>query len=289
MSNKCFLNTLARSILLFILLVIVNTAITAPRLPPLSHTLTGKQFTGKFIWFDLATFEIDKEKEFYRSVFGWTFHPISKTNDQYAIISNGKRNVAGIFSIKSSAGAKPGALWIGLMSVVDPVKSVNLAKQSGGIVHTPPKYIANRGKYALIRDPEGALFGILKASSGDPPDGTVGIDEFLWMDLFVKDQKKAGDFYQKLANYEIESRDIQDGKRLVLNSFGRARAGIVPLPQDVDKAGWLPYVRVASIEATLKKVVAAGGFIMVPPQPDLYDGNLAIFSDPQGGVLGIIK
>jgi len=107
MPNKLFLNILAQSILLFILLVLVNSAIAAPMLPPLSHSLTGKQLTGKFVWFDLATFEIEKEKEFYGSVFGWTFHTISKTNDQYTIINNGKRNVAGIFSVKGSAGAKP--------------------------------------------------------------------------------------------------------------------------------------------------------------------------------------
>jgi predicted enzyme related to lactoylglutathione lyase len=48
-------------------------------------------------------------------------------------------------------------------------------------------------------------------------------------------------------------------------------------------------VRVADIGETLRRVEAAGGEVMVEPHPDLLDGNLAIFADPEGGVLGIVK
>ena len=110
------------------------------------------------------------------------------------------------------------------------------------------------------------------------------------MDLFVNNQKSAGDFYQKLVNYQIESKVTRSGvERLILKSFGHSRAAIVPLPEGVEKAGWLPYVRVDNVNATLEKIVAAGGQIKVAPQPELLDSNLAIFSDPQGGILGVVK
>lgn len=276
--------------LLFICLLLPLSSISAPVLPPLNSTPTGKQITGKFIWFDLATAEFEKQKRFYGAVFGWTFRSIGNADDDYTLIVNGDHNVAGMFAVKPKEGAKAGALWIGLMSTADPAKAVKTAEQGGGAVHTPPTTLAQRGTYALLRDPEGALFGVMKSDSGDPPDRATDIGDFLWMDLFANQPAKEGQFYQALAGYEVTKNEVKDNvDRLFLASHGKPRAGIVPLPDDANRAGWLPYVRVADVNETLKKVTDAGGYIMVAPDEDLLDGNLAIFSDPQGGVLGIVK
>ena len=250
----------------------------------------NEQLTGKFIWFDLATTELDKQKAFYGNVFGWKFRKVSSTEDMYTLASNGKADVAGMFSFKPREGASGGALWIGLMSTGDPAKAASIVANNGGSIHTKPKELAKRGTYAILRDAEGALFGVLKSDSGDPPDMEIEIGDFFWMDLFAKEPSKAAQFYQQLAGYEISKGEAKEGvERLLLTSHGKARAGIVPLPEDANRAGWLPYVRVDDVAATLKKVTDAGGFIMVPPAEDLLDGNLAIFADPQGGILGIVK
>jgi len=278
------------SLLLVMLLVPFQFAVSAPQLPPLNNPATNNQLSGKFVWFDLATTELDKQKAFYGNVFGWKFRTISNTDDMYTLVSNGEQDVAGMFSIKPREGAPVGALWIGLMSTDDPAKAVSIVESNGGSVHTKPKAIAKRGTYALLRDPEGALFGVLKSDSGDPPDMDAAIGDFLWMDLFAKEPSKAGQFYQQVAGYEITKGEAAENvERLVLTSHDKSRAGVVPLPDDANRAGWLPYVRVADIDATLKKITAAGGYIMVEPTPELLDGNLAIFVDPQGGVLGIVK
>ncbi|WP_455221324.1 VOC family protein [Kaarinaea lacus] len=276
--------------LLFVFFIFPLPSISAPLLPPLNSTPTGKQLTGKFIWFDLATDKLEKQKEFYSAVFGWTFRSIGNTGDDYTLIVNGDRNVAGMFAVKPKEGANAGALWIGLMSTTDPAKAVKTAEQGGGGVHTPPTTLAQRGTYALLRDPESALFGVMKSDSGDPPDRKTDIGDFLWMDLFANQPAKEGEFYKALAGYEITQKEVKDNvDRLFLTAYGKPRAGIVPLPEDANRAGWLPYVRIADVNETLKKVTDAGGYIMVAPDNDLLDGNLAIFSDPQGGVLGIVK
>ncbi|WP_455207005.1 VOC family protein [Kaarinaea lacus] len=275
-------------VLLFLPQLVMSES--APVLPPLNKAKTNEQLTGKFIWFDLATTEFEKQKAFYGAVFGWTFRSIGNTSDDYTLTVNGDHNVAGMFDVKPKEGAKVGALWIGLMSTDDPVKAVATVEQAGGAVHTPPTTLAQRGTYALLRDPEGALFGVMKSDSGDPPDETAQIGDFLWMDLFANQPMKAGQFYQQLAGYELSKGEAKEGvERIILASHGKYRAGIVPLPEDANRAGWLPYVRVADVNETLKKVTDAGGYIMVAPDEDLLDGNLAIFSDPQGGVLGIVK
>ena len=270
------------------LLFPVQFAISAPELPPLNSTNTGKQITGKFTWFELVTLDIEQQKQFYGAVFGWQFRTISKTGEQYTLIMNGERNIAGLFQVKPPQDVRIGALWIGLMSVTDPDKAVTTAKNAGGSVHTPVKALPQRGSYALLRDPEGALFGVLKSASGDPPDHDVPIGDFFWVDLFARDMQREAKFYQQLAGYEVTEND-KGVKRKLLRAQDEYRAGIVPLPEGANRSGWLPYVRVDNVAATLKKVEAAGGQIMVEPDKSLLNGNLAIFTDPQGGIMGIVK
>lgn len=265
-------------------------AVSAPLLPPLNSVNTGKAIPGKFIWFELASVDVDTQKKFYSAVFGWKFRTINPVDDEYTIIVNGERPIAGMFTIQPMEGTKAGARWIGLMSVPDPRQAVAAAKRAGGTVQSELANAPNRGSHALLRDPAGALFGVLKSDSGDPPDTTVNAGDFLWMDLFVPDQETAVKFYQQLVPYEIETRDTEYGaKRILLESANHYRAGILPLPKDVTHAGWLPYVRVTDLAATIKKVTDAGGHILVDPDEALLHGNLAIFADPQGGVLGIVK
>ena len=136
--NTKLLNNLVPTIIALGFLLASQCTLAAPVLPPLNKPATNNHLTGKFIWFDLAAIDLDKEKEFYHSVFGWEFQSINDSEDQYTIIRNGPKNIAGMFSIKPPEGATQGALWIGLMSVDDPVKASKEVEKEGGSVHTPP-------------------------------------------------------------------------------------------------------------------------------------------------------
>jgi predicted enzyme related to lactoylglutathione lyase len=269
--------------------MLTPTVLSAPVLPPLNDNPTNKQIPGKFIWFELASTKPDQLKKFYGDVFGWTFKTITSTNEEYALVRNGNHAIAGIFKSKPRSDVDFGALWIGMLSVPDPQKTVEIVTNSGGVVHTSPKAVPNRGTYALLRDPEGALFGVLKSDGGDPLDREIKNGDFLWLDLFAKDTQAASAFYKNLAGYEVTTDEIQGVKRVFLWAGDKYRAGIVPLPEGANRSGWLPYVKVEDVNVMLKKVEAAGGVVMVPPDKSLLDGNLAIFADPLGGIMGIIK
>jgi len=279
---------LAASMMLGGILMPLQWVSAAPLLPPINVTNSGKELPGKFIWFDLATVDIASQKKFYGDVFGWTYQPISQADSQYTIIKNGERNIAGMFQIKPPADAKAGALWISLMSVTDPDTAVAVTKKQGGSVQTPTTSLARRGTYALLRDPEGALFGVLKSDSGDPLDHDIQPGEFMWVDLFASDVQRAAKFYQQLAGYDVVSDDNHVHHEF-LRSSGKYRAGIVPRPEQANHSGWLPYIKVTDVAATLQKVTDAGGHIMVEPDDSLLNGNLAIFADPDGGIVGIVK
>jgi predicted enzyme related to lactoylglutathione lyase len=249
----------------------------------------GERLHGKFIWFELATDEPAAASRFYESVFGWRFRAVAGAPASYTIIESAGTRVAGMFERERPPGGERGALWLALISVSDPLAAVRYAEQNGGAVLAPAASFGGRGTHALLRDPEGAPVGVLRTQNGDPPDTPVADGDFFWVDLLARDAQHAAQFYAGLAGYEISERESAAGfTRLVLQSQGYARAGVVPLPQGLKQSGWLPYVLVTDVAATLQKVQAAQGTVLVQPRPELLDGNLAVIADPLGGVLGIV-
>ena len=262
----------------------------AERLPALNATPTDRYIPGKFVWFDLVTDDLAGTQRFYDAVFGWRFRPVEGAPESYVAIENGGTAIGGVFVPTRRGGSTAAARWIALMSVENIHRAVRYAGQNGGTVVVPPRTVAGRGTYALCRDPEGALFGLLTSETGDPEDSPVDPMDFFWMDLLARQPEKEAEFYRGLASYEVSAESLgTGGTRLMLASAGYARAGIVLLPPSVKEAGWLPYVLVGDVAAILRKVAQEGGTVLLAPRPELLNGNLAIIADPRGGVLGIVK
>jgi predicted enzyme related to lactoylglutathione lyase len=276
--------------LLAAFLVAAGAATPTPQLPAINEPATGLQLPGKFVWFDLATPALQEQQSFYGNIFGWSFESPVQTEDQYVLVLNHGRAIAGMFSYEPPGGEQDGATWISLMSVPDTERAAQVVKAHGGSVEIDPTRVAGRGRHALFRDPAGAIFGVLRSDSGDPPDVEVEVGDVLWVDLYARDIEQMVDFYGQLAPYEVNAREIADtipGKTLSID--GVLRGGMVAVDEEANRTAWVPYIRVADVSATLEKVEAGGGFAIVPPDERLLEGNLAVFVDPNGGVTGIIK
>lgn len=250
----------------------------------------GRQYhPGKFAGFDLVTDDLATASRFYGEVFGWTFRRADEKPGSYTYAELAGTPIAGIAQRPTPAGAQRNARWLVLISVTDPAKTLAYVKQQGGAVLVPLATVKGRGTHALFRDPDGAVFGVLKSEGGDRPDTPVADGDFFWVDLLARDPERAAAFYSGIAGYEVSPREDETVRRVVLSSEGYARAGIAPKPQAVQQPGWLPYVLVDDVGATLDKVKAAGGSVLVEPRKDVQDGNLAVIADPRGGVLGIVN
>jgi len=250
----------------------------------------GTRRPGKFVWFELVTDDPSAARSFYQSVFGWSFREVPGAAASYTVIENAGDRVAGMFTHARQQASARGARWLTLISVPDVAAAAKYTSQHGGGVVSPPLSLGGRGTHALLRDSEGALFGVLRTQGGDPADTPVPDGDFFWIDLLARDPARAAQFYSGLAGYEVSVRESDAGlQRLVLQSQGYARAGIVPLPAALKEAGWLPYVLVNDVAATLEKVTAAQGRVLLKPDARVLDGNLAVIADPLGGVVGIVN
>lgn len=283
----------ALSLRLFLLLVLLPglaSGQAAPTLPALSSPASGEHIPGKFVWYDLATPNLGEAQAFYQDVFGWSYRTPGPTSDDYVLVLNNERPVAGMFQSEPAGGEQDGATWLALMSVEDVDSAVSMARSAGGTVEVEPANVPDRGRHALIRDPASAIFGVLRSSSGDPVDAEVPMGGILWVDLFARDADAMVAFYGQLAPFEVTSRELlEGGKGLLLNAGGMPRAGLVPVDEEANRSAWVPYVRVADVQATLDRAVEGGGFVIVAPDPEILDGNLGVFVDPNGGVTGAVR
>lgn len=259
----------------------------ATAFPALASPSTGTHIPGKFVWFDLASSDPAAAQRFYGRVFGWTFDGLRGSPEKYAIIRNDGVPVGGVFRPQAATSVAPRARWLPFASTADIEATLAKLTAAGATVLLPATKLPGRGTHAVLRDSQGAIVGVLQSASGDRPDAAVAAGEFFWVDLLARDPAAAGRAYAKLG-YDISTDEVTGGERLLLAAAGYARAGIVQLPADAREAGWLPYVQVDDVPSALARVREAGGKVLREPDPAVLNGQVAVFADPQGGVLGII-
>jgi hypothetical protein len=263
-----------------------------PPLPALSDPATGVHLRGKFVWADLFTNDVDAAHTFYGELFGWEWRWISNDAEHsYGVFYQGGVAVAGVAHRAPSEGAPQYGRWINYVSVADVARAVSEVEARGGRVLLPLRTIADRGTFAILADSEGALFGILDSSSGDPPDYRAGIGDWLWVQLFSGDSTVAAKLYADLFGYQMSAPErTQQVVDYVLSAQGFARAGIGQLPENsASRPTWLGYVRVADVAQTVAKAISLGGAVLLPPDPNTLDGNLAIVADPHGAIFGVVR
>ena len=110
---------------------------------------------------------------------------------------------------------------------------------------------------------------------------------WLWDELWTPDPEAATRFYQKLASYQVSTKEGGDRAYYVLVSEGQPRAGVTRLVATELKPNWLHYVRVADVKATVGQVESLGGRVLLAPSPKIRDGRVALIQDPTGAAVAI--
>ena len=127
-------------------------------------------------------------------------------------------------------------------------------------MHWGPKDVPDRGRVAIVSDPQGALFALVRASGGDPPDQVPLPGGWLWTELWTRDLAAALSFYESLAGYTHETTDVISGDEYhLLKRDDRARAGVRQLRWEDVRPNWLPYVLVDDPATVVARVDGLGG------------------------------
>lgn len=277
-------------LLLWPALLLVGCA-GSPRWPAISDAPTHAHDPGRWVWVELLTADVAAARQFYGTVFGWQFQSLSDVNPRYTLIESDGIRIGGMLDSPKRRTDGRSARWVGLLSVADVARAVAAAQAAGGSLVAGPLQLAGRGEAALLADPEGARFGVMHATGGDPVERLPATGQWLWHELWAHDGSAMADFYAAVGGYSSAPRDMTGPAReWLLESDGSARAGIVQAPRaERLRSSWLQYVRVASLDAALQRVREAGGRVLLAPDPAIRQGRVALVADPQGAALGLAE
>jgi predicted enzyme related to lactoylglutathione lyase len=241
---------------------------------------------GRVVWHDLVTQDLEGAKKFYGSLFGWTFKDYETERAKYSLASLDGRPVAGI--LRPAKTDINNSQWLPYFSVDDVDATAKAATAAGARVQVEPLDIKGRGRAALLVDPEGAPFAVLRLTGGDPePRAEPALNGWLWIDLWTRDAEKAQSFYGKLFGFDLKSFAAVSKSYRVWEREGRHFGGIIPIPVPDVSPNWLPLLRVASAPDTVSKAEQLGGRVILAPRADIRGGSAGIIADPSGGAVAV--
>ena len=245
---------------------------------------------GRFVWYELATSDIEKAKAFYTSVVGWETADVSMPG--YTLFTAQGVPVAGLTPLQPGAqksGMTP--QWLGYAGVDDVDAVARRVKKLGGTVHVPPTDIPNVSRFSVIADPQRAVLALIKGREAgeEKPAQPDRPGHVVWRELIAADWEKAFLFYNKLLGWQKAS--ATPGPAGLYQEFsvgGETIGGMFSQPEMGGFSVWLYYFGVRDIDAAAKKLMAGGGAILYGPITVPGAARIIQCRDPQGGIFGLM-
>ncbi len=251
-------------------------------------------FHGKFCWYELMTSDKTAAESFYRDVLGWTTQDMNGPHGTYTIVSASEIPVGGMMTMPPetcAAGARPG--WSAYIAVDDVDDYAGRVKEAGGAVLRGPADIPDIARFAVVADPTGAPFNLIKGFSAEPPKvptpGTPG--HAGWRELYAGDGDSAFRFYSGLFGW-TKGESFNMGPMGPYQLFvldGVPSGGMMTKPKEVPAPRWQYYFNVGDIDAATARVTERGGKILHGPMQVPGGSWIAQCTDPQGALLALIE
>ncbi len=243
---------------------------------------------GKFVWFDYMAPDVAKATGFYGELFHWKTREIPfGPGITYTMLSVGDVGIGGV--LKTPPGAPATGHWVAHLSVTDIQAAADKITSLGGHVLRAPEKQGEFGTMAIVKDPLGGVFGLWQPAKPESTGDFKGEpNHWAWNELYTQDPDKSVEFYSKIGGYTDEKMQMKEGAYHILKRDGKGRAGVMKPPMPMPQA-WMPYVQVASVDQTIEKAKQLGANVQVAGEDIPGIGRIGIFSDPLGGMLGVLQ
>ena len=246
-----------------------------------------------FFWYELMSPDRAAAVAFYTKLLGWQASDFGGSGVPYTVLSVGRCGIGGVMDLTPemrAAGVPP--CWMGYVDSDDVDATTARILAAGGKVHRGPADIPGVGRFAVVADPYGAAFMLLKASSpeGMPPlapgtPGSVG-----WRELYVGDGARAFAFYSSIFGW-TKGDAVDMGPMGVYQLFAAGAepiGGMMTKPPQVPAPAWLYYFNVESIDAAPAAATAGGARVLHGPSE--VPGPMWVVQclDPQGAMFALV-
>jgi uncharacterized protein len=120
---------------------------------------------GSFCWAELNSKDIAKDSAFYASVFGWDPKVMPTPGMEYTQFEHNGEAIAGGMAMPIEMPSGTPSHWLVYFATADVDATVAKLTSLGGGVHHPPEDIPEVGRFAVVHDPQGGVFGLLQPIS----------------------------------------------------------------------------------------------------------------------------
>lgn len=121
---------------------------------------------NSFCWNELGTNDTQKAGDFYSNLFGWAREAFPGPIE-YTMFENGDRSAGGMYKITPEMGPIP-PHWMVYFAVDDCDAKLQKATELGARVIKPADDIPGVGRFAIVADPQGAAFALIRLEHTDP-------------------------------------------------------------------------------------------------------------------------
>jgi predicted enzyme related to lactoylglutathione lyase len=247
-----------------------------------------------FFWYELMTTDMDAAEAFYSAVIGWKAEPFDSAPGmpRYTVMKVGDRGVGGIMTLPEDARAMgmPPA-WVGYIPADDIEASTKALKKAGGKVHREPSDSPGVGRFAVVADPQGAMFMLLQPTGPDQPPVAMGTAGHVgWHELYTTDWQAAFDFYSGQYGW-VKDQPFDMGEMGIYQLYcvnGEQTGGMMNKPEQIPTPVWLFYFNVPAIDAAAKRVTDNGGKALMGPMEVPGGQWIVQCQDPQGAHFALV-
>ncbi len=236
---------------------------------------------------ELSTGDLDASVAFYEALFGWSVRSVDTGRVEFV-----HRDLVVAVAAAAAEGERP-AGWVVHVATDDVAATAEAVVAAGGEVLRPPAPVGERGRVAVFRDPQQAVFAAWRrgtfagAQIGSEPS-TVS-----WAEVVVRDPEQADAFYGKVFGWRMRPGELitaYDYREWEL--LGRVVAGLVPMTDATHpphaRGHWRISIEVEDCAATARRCAELGGTVAAGPL-DVGIGQYAYLRDPHGAGFGVIE
>ncbi|WP_151955253.1 VOC family protein [Sphingomonas sp. EC-HK361] len=249
---------------------------------------------GTPIWYELLTEDPDASKTFYDAVIGWTVEPRPSGEMDYRMIdTSGGGQVGGVMRLSpemTAGGAKP--TWLFYIGVNDVDTTVAKITAAGGSVRMPAFDIPNVGRMALVADPQGIPFYVMRGASEESSTAweRMGMGKCNWNELATTDHAAANAFYADVFGWSYPDKMTMPGDMgdYVFVEAAGEQIGATMKAGAGEPTGWRFYFRAPDIEKAAETVKAKGGTVHAGPMEVPGGDRIIVASDPHGVMFGVV-
>ncbi|MBO9621291.1 MAG: VOC family protein [Sphingomonas sp.] len=244
---------------------------------------------GSWIWYELLTNDAPAALDFYTRVVGWTPTKFEGAPSDYTILNAGGEGLGGVMP---NPMPTPPA-WLGYIGVDDVDAMVAKIESLGGKVHMPPTTMEQVGRMALVEDPQGVKFYVMR---GESPEASKaydrrGMGKASWNELSTTDDAAALQFYGEVFGWQKDgAMPMPWGDYSFLRGASDAEVwgAMMPRENEGQPIGWGFYFRVGQIDEAKARIEQGGGTVRAGPMEVPGGEWVVMATDPQGAAFGLV-